>query len=155
MLTKGGVGQELTPLEIFGLAVASLCHDINHEGVNNAFLINAGTSSVCPVLLALVWVIDCSAARVLPQVTSLRWCTTIDQCSKICTRHILFECCKKSSAISWRMSRSQRYGLLCNAPAWVNGMHANAALPIVHSTKRSERSWSMRSWPLIWLTIIT
>lgn len=33
----------LTSLETFGLAVAALCHDLEHPGLNNVYQINAGT----------------------------------------------------------------------------------------------------------------
>lgn len=34
----------LTPLDVFSLLVASLCHDLDHPGLNNTFQINAQTS---------------------------------------------------------------------------------------------------------------
>lgn len=38
-LTTGGASELLTPLEIFSLMVAALCHDLEHPGLNNSFQI--------------------------------------------------------------------------------------------------------------------
>jgi hypothetical protein len=39
-LTTAGLGEWLTPLEIMAMLLASLTHDLDHVGFNNAFLIN-------------------------------------------------------------------------------------------------------------------
>ena len=38
-LTHFQAHQKLTPLDMLGLLVASLCHDLGHPGVNNAFMV--------------------------------------------------------------------------------------------------------------------
>lgn len=32
----------MEPLDVFGLLVAAIGHDVNHPGVTNAFLVNSG-----------------------------------------------------------------------------------------------------------------
>ena len=40
-MLRSGLDQCLTIFEVFALFVAALCHDIEHPGVNNAFMINS------------------------------------------------------------------------------------------------------------------
>ena len=41
IITNGGGIDYVSHLEVLALTIASLCHDINHSGVNNAFLVNS------------------------------------------------------------------------------------------------------------------
>eukprot|EP00002_Diphylleia_rotans_P032042 TRINITY_DN6699_c0_g1_i2.p1 TRINITY_DN6699_c0_g1~~TRINITY_DN6699_c0_g1_i2.p1 ORF type:complete len:972 (-),score=215.66 TRINITY_DN6699_c0_g1_i2:574-3489(-) len=43
IITTTDVGAYLTPLDIFGLLVACICHDVDHPGTNNAFLMNSNS----------------------------------------------------------------------------------------------------------------
>ena len=40
-LTRGGRGRYLQPLDLLGLMVASLCHDLDHPGNTNKFEIDS------------------------------------------------------------------------------------------------------------------
>ena len=41
LMTRGGAMRHLDYLEVAALCIASLCHDINHNGLNNAYYVNS------------------------------------------------------------------------------------------------------------------
>ena len=43
VITRGKVGRYLDDLEVFGLMFSAICHDTDHNGMNNAFHRKAGT----------------------------------------------------------------------------------------------------------------